>query len=286
MDSVITLENLVVSFDTQTRVLDLPKLEIGRGERVFVLGRSGSGKTTLARLIKGRVAPTVGRVTVLGAEPLARDVQRRVAMIDQAYYLVPRVSVIGNVLIGALGRVSAWRSLIGWYPAAEWEKAEAILREVELDGFGSRRVETLSGGQQQRVAIARALMQESDIILADEPISSLDPELAEDALRLLVDCAQRRDVTLIVNLHQPALAAKFATRLMGLVEGRIVYDGSPEKFTDETADLIYRNGGSVDILSAGSGLEARATSEEVTNDDAAATVAEKTRRPNLRLLGR
>ncbi|MEM7351708.1 MAG: ATP-binding cassette domain-containing protein [Acidobacteriota bacterium] len=243
--SVIRLEAIHVLYG-RTCALDLESLEIGAGERVFILGHSGSGKTTLSRLIKGRLKPSTGQVRVLGADPASaeakarRSIQRRVAMIDQEFHLVPRLTVVGNVLHGSLGRVSPWKSLVGWYPAAEWEKAEAILEEVGLEGLGHRRVETLSGGQRQRAAIARALMQEADVILADEPVSALDPELAEDALELLVDCVARRGVTLLVNLHQPELARRFASRLVGLANGGLVYDGPPEGFTEDDAELVYR----------------------------------------------
>ena len=116
----------------------------------------------------------------------------------------------------------------------------SLLGEVELSGLEQRRVETLSGGQRQRTAIARALMQDATIIIADEPVSNLDPELAEDALQLLVDCVARRDVTLLVNLHQPELARRFASRFVGLADGRLVYDGDPAGFTRADADLVYR----------------------------------------------
>ena len=245
---VIRLDGVHVLYGqtSPTMALDLERLEIGAGERVFVLGHSGSGKTTLSRLIKGRLKPSTGQVRVLGTDPAAaeaqarRSIQRRVAMIDQEFYLVPRLSVVGNVLHGCLGRVKPWKSLLGWYPAEEWQKAEAILEEVGLDGLGHRRVETLSGGQRQRAAIARALMQEADVILADEPVSALDPELAEDALELLMDCVARRGVTLLVNLHQPEVARRFASRLVGLANGLVVYDGDPSGFTDEDAELVYR----------------------------------------------
>jgi phosphonate transport system ATP-binding protein len=212
---------------------------------VFVLGASGSGKTTLARLVKGRVRPTTGTVRVLGEDPAesgaaGRAIQRRVAMIDQEFFLVPRSSVVSTALHGALGRTSPWRSLLGWFPPQEWEKAEAILREVGLEGVGGRRVESLSGGQRQRAAIARALMQEAEIIVADEPVSNLDPELAEDALELLVACVARRAETLVVNIHQPELARRFATRIVGLAAGRVVYDGAADGFTAEKAALLYR----------------------------------------------
>lgn len=229
--------------------LDIESLAVEPGERVFVLGRSGSGKTTLSRIIKGRLNPSTGEVTVHGARPtggapdVRRAMQRRIAMIDQEFHLVPRLTVVENVLHGCLGRVSPWRSLLGHYPAAEWAKAEAILGEVEMEGLGERRVENLSGGQRQRTAIARALMQEADVILADEPVSNLDPELAEDALELLDACAQRRGVTLMVNLHQPSLARRFATRILGLnEEGRVVYDGPPEAFGEAEARFLYMKG--------------------------------------------
>ncbi len=227
--------------------LDIESLTIRGGEKVFLLGHSGSGKTTLSRLIKGRLKPSSGSVRVFGEKPAGseakqqRSLQRRVAMIDQEFFLVPRMSVVGNVLAGCLGRVGLWRSLVGWYPSKEWRKAEEILQEVGLGTLGNRRVETLSGGQRQRAAIARALMQEAEIILADEPTSSLDPELAEDVLELLVECVSRRGVTLVVNFHQPALASRFASRFIGLADGRVVYDGPPEGFTEEHSRRVYRS---------------------------------------------
>ena len=229
-----------------TCALDIDRLSIARAERVFVLGRSGSGKTTLSRIIKGRLAPSSGKVRVLQTTSEKQSAvgngehTRKIAMIDQEFYLVPRLSVIDNILSGCLGRVSTWKSMLNWYPRRELGKAEGILREVDLERLGDRRVETLSGGQRQRTAIARALMQEADIILADEPVSNLDPELAEDALELLIDCVLRRGVTVIVNLHQPSLARRFASRIIGLSEGKVVYDGPPEYFTEEAAKFLYQ----------------------------------------------
>lgn len=277
---VIELDSVHVLFG-RTLALDLEHLEIGAGERVFVLGHSGSGKTTLSRLIKGRLKPSTGSLSVLGQPPTtngSRRQQRRVAMIDQEYFLVPRLSVVGNVLHGCLGRVSPWASLFGGYPSTEWQKAERILEEVELEGLGNRRVETLSGGQRQRTAIARALMQEADVILADEPVSALDPELAEDALELLVDCAMRRAVTLVVNLHQPELARRFATRFIGLAHGRMVYDGPPEGFTDEDAELVYR--GRLDAS-----ISANDSSGEIDDQPPRACAPPPASHPGLRLVG-
>lgn len=248
MATVIQLRGVHLLYG-RTCALDVERLDLSAGERVFVLGHSGSGKTTLSRIIKGRLKPSTGSVKILGQDPYRlererfRAYQRRVAMIDQEFHLVPRLRVVDNVLHGCLGRVSSWRSLLGWYPGEEWKKAEEILNEVGLGDLGDRRIETLSGGQRQRAAIARALMQEAEIILADEPVSALDPELAEDALELLVQCASRRGVTLVVNLHQPELARRFASRFVGLANGKIVYDGPPAGFTEEHARLVYRGNG-------------------------------------------
>ena len=249
----VELVDVHMLFDN-TCALDIESLRVQTAERVFVLGRSGSGKTTLSRLIKGRIQPSTGTVRVLGFNPAQRQGNgnarqvRRVSMIDQEFFLIPRLSVIDNVLAGCLGRVSAWKSMVGWYPVAELKKAESILREVNLDGQADQRVETLSGGQRQRTAIARALMQEADIILADEPVSNLDPELAEDALELLIECVLRREETLIVNLHQPSLARKFASRIVGLADGCVVYDGTPASFDDRAADFLYQSPGSANIV--------------------------------------
>lgn len=280
MSTVIAAHDLHVLFGS-TLALDLEHLSIEAGERVFVLGHSGSGKTTLSRLIKGRLRPTTGSVTVLGGDPATpnsaerRRLQRRVAMVDQEFFLVPRLSVVANVMSGALGRVPPLRSLLGFYPPDIWKKAEDILREVELQGLELRRVETLSGGQRQRTAIARALMQDADIIIADEPVSNLDPELAEDALQLLADCVARREVTLLVNLHQPELARRFASRFVGLADGRLVYDGDPAGFTQEHAELVYRGG-----------QYKRSKKESVAHDDTAKPVATATGHPGIRLVRR
>ena len=278
---VIALENVHVIYDGVC-VLDVGRLSVAPGERVFLLGRSGSGKTTLMRVIKGRARPATGRSLVMGEDPLSRrrrnrrEVQRRVAMVDQEFYLVPRMLVIENILAGSLGRVPRFWSLFGWYPRNEWANAERILAEVGLEGLGNRRVETLSGGQRQRAAIARALMQESEVILADEPISNLDPELAEDALDLLVACVERRNVTLVVTLHQPSLARRFATRLIGLSQGEVIYDGPPEGLTESVAAMVYR-----DTL-----VEDEVTIPRGHHDNASAAMEKPADIPNLRVLER
>jgi phosphonate transport system ATP-binding protein len=279
---VLRLEDVRLLYGS-TLALDIPRLEVAAGERVFVLGHSGSGKSSLSRLIKGRLRASSGRVEVLGEDPATgsrrrrREIQRRVAMIDQEFFLVPRMSVVANVLTGALGRVPRLPSLLGWYPEEAWRQAESVLREVGLQELAERRVETLSGGQRQRAAIARALMQEADVVVADEPISSLDPELAEDVLELLVQCTARRGVTLLVTLHQPELARRFASRFLGLADGRVVYDGPPEGFGKAHAEEIYR---SVDR-----GGDSGSGGDQDDGDGVAAAVATALPGPGLRLVG-
>jgi phosphonate transport system ATP-binding protein len=234
------MNDVSFSYDA-TVALSIDYVSIDPGERVFILGKSGSGKTTFSSLIKGRQRTKSGTVNILGEGPAwsNRSLQKRIAMVDQEFNLISRMSLIETVLSGALGRTSSWSSLLGIYPAHEWKKAGEIIQEVGLDGLGYRRIDTLSGGQKQRAAIARALMQEADILLADEPISNLDPELAEDALKLLVECVQRRNIALLVNLHQPRLARKFATRVLGLVDGKIQFDGDPESLSTSEEEFIY-----------------------------------------------
>ena len=267
---VVSIDRASVRFK-EALALYVQRLRVCSGERVFVLGRSGSGKTTLSRLIKGRLRATEGSVRVLDHDPSSfsrhahrKEFQHRVAMIDQEFYLVPRMNVIRNVLCGALGRLGTWKSVMGVFSTDEWEKAEGILREVEMEAFAERRIETLSGGQRQRVAIARALMQDADLILADEPVSNLDPELAEDSLELLVSVTDRRGLTLMVNLHQPRLAKRFASRVIGLHRGHIVFDGDPDGLSTESEELIYT--GPEPAMEPGN-------DENASYDNAAATIA-------------
>jgi phosphonate transport system ATP-binding protein len=236
----VVLSGVSFSYD-DTVALSVAHVSIDLGERVFILGKSGSGKTTLSGIIKGRLHPQTGSVDILGQGSAwtNRPLQKRIAMVDQEFNLVSRMTLIETVLSGALGRTSSLSTLFGRYPKAEWQKAEGILKEVGLEELGNRRIDTLSGGQKQRAAIARALMQQADILLADEPISNLDPELAEDALDLLVECVQRRNIALLVNLHQPRLARKFATRVLGLVDGKIHFDGNPESLSPTDEEFIY-----------------------------------------------
>ena len=195
-------------------VLHDVSLCVAAGEIVALQGPSGAGKTTLLRVAAGLV-PASGEV-VVGPDPLARP-----AMIFQHHALALRLGVRDNVLVGALSRIGLARTALRWWPAAELAHAEACLVRVELGGFGARRADTLSGGQRQRVAIARALAQNASVLLADEPVASLDPDSADLVMALLRDLAHRIGLAVLVSLHQPELARRFADRSLRIVDGRL-----------------------------------------------------------------
>ena len=190
------------------KVLRGISLEVAAGEMVALIGPSGAGKTTLLRAIAG-LLPTEGEIIAQG-QP---------ALVFQQHALANRLTARDNVLVGGLGRMGFWRAALRLWPSAEIALAKANLARVGLEGLGARRADRLSGGQRQRVAIARALHQQSHILLADEPVASLDPVLAEDVLGLLQDLARRDGLAVLVSLHQHELAARFADRLLSLEDG-------------------------------------------------------------------
>jgi phosphonate transport system ATP-binding protein len=225
-------------------VLAIDRLAIEPGERVAVVGPSGSGKTTLLRLLNGSLGPESGEASILGERLVPgrrqrREQRRRIGMIYQDFALVERASVFDNVLYGRLGHAHPWLSLVGHFAAEDRERAEAAIAEVGLQDQAAQRADALSGGQRQRVAIARVLAQEPALILADEPISNLDPALTEDILGLLVGACERRDATLVMSLHQPQLARQHGDRVIGLRGGRIVLDEPTDRLTPQALHEVY-----------------------------------------------
>lgn len=241
----VTLRGVTVRYTPEHRsALDLDQLVIGRGERVAIIGPSGAGKTTLLRLINGYVQPDAGQVTVLGLEITAdtrrrQEIRRRVGFVFQDFNLIERATTFQNVLWGRLGRVSPLWSLIGWFSEADKRAAMEAVVEVDLAEQAKQRADTLSGGQQQRVGVARVLAQEAEIILADEPVSNLDPALADDTLGLLAGVSTRYGATLIMSVHQPALAQRYAERIIGLHQGHIAYDGPAHMLNGQALQAIY-----------------------------------------------
>jgi phosphonate transport system ATP-binding protein len=220
-------------------------VRIEAGEMVGIIGRSGAGKSTLLRLINRLIEPTEGGIraggtdiTVLRGNAL-RLWRARTAMIFQQFNLVPRLDVLTNVLCGRLHGIGAPRMLLKLFSEAERVDAVNALDRMGLAGFAMNRADELSGGQQQRVAIARALMQRPNMILADEPIASLDPMNAKVVMDALADINQRDGITVLCNLHTLDTARAYCGRIVGMAGGRIVFDGLPEQLTDAVLRDIY-----------------------------------------------
>ena len=209
---MIEVRGLSKEYAGGVQALDDVSLDVEPGQFVALIGPSGAGKSSLLRCLNGFVTPTAGRVTVDGAVVTGagrmelRRIRARIGFVFQQFNLLRRLSVLDNVLVGRLAHASGWRSAIGWFAASDVARAGAALDRVGLGGLGDRRADTLSGGQQQRVAIARALVQEPRTILADEPMSSLDPALAESVMELLREINQQDGITVITSLHVLELA--------------------------------------------------------------------------------
>lgn len=225
------------------QVLDRVSFDVARGEFCVLLGRSGAGKSTLLRIVNGLTESSDGAIVFDGA-PLTRKtlraVRRRVATIHQQFNLVQRASVALNVLSGALAVTPFWRTTLGWYPGALRAKAYSLVQRVGLNaGQVFRRAQDLSGGQQQRVGIARAFMLDPDLILADEPVASLDPKVSRDVLTLLQGAARERGAAVLCSLHQVDLAREFGDRIVAIQAGRVLFDGPPEALSKAVIEAIY-----------------------------------------------
>ena len=210
-----------------------------------VIGPSGTGKSTLIRCINRLVEPTAGEILFHGLDlaklrgQALRAARRRIGMVFQEYNLVGRLTVMENVLSGRLGYIAPLKAWLRKYPPADVDAAFELLDIVGLTQFANRRADALSGGQRQRVGIARAVMQRPELLLADEPTSSLDPKTSVEIMELLVSIAESRRIPVILNIHNVPLARRFATHVIGMAEGRVVYDGSPEGLTDDYLKQIY-----------------------------------------------
>ena len=239
----LSFAHLVRRFPDGVRALDDVSFDVPQGQFCVVLGRSGSGKTTLLRSVNGLTDLDGGAVR-LGDTAMApatlRAIRRKVAMVHQSFNLVERASVAANVLSGAVAEAPAWRVHLGWYPAHLRARACAVLHRVGLDEIHlPRRAAALSGGQQQRVGIARALLLDPEVILADEPVASLDPAISREILTLLRDVARERGATVLCSLHQTDLARDFADRIVGMRHGRVAFDGPPARFDAAAEAALY-----------------------------------------------
>jgi phosphonate transport system ATP-binding protein len=210
-----------------------------------VIGPSGTGKSTLIRCINRLVEPTAGTILFHGRDlaqlrgKALRESRRRIGMVFQEYNLVERLTVMENVLSGRLGYVSPFKAWLRKYPQEDVNAAWELLDTVGLTPFANQRADTLSGGQRQRVGIARAIMQGPQLLLADEPTSSLDPKTSVEIMELMVRLAKIRRIPVILNIHNVPLAKRFANHVIGMAGGAVVYDGPPGGLTDDHLKLIY-----------------------------------------------
>jgi phosphonate transport system ATP-binding protein len=237
--------------------------DVAPGERVALLGQSGSGKTTLFKLLNGSIFPSSGKLLFRQTDVAAmneaelREMRRKIGCIYQQHYLVPNMSVLANTLSGALGRWGSVSTLINLiYPRpVEVDRAEHCLEAVGLKEKRRFRCDQLSGGQQQRLAIARTLMQEPEVILADEPVSSLDPVLSGEILDLLVRVADDARLTLLISLHQVDLARRYAQRIVALREGEIALDLLSANLDASCVEHLYRRSSDSSASAADSGMD-------------------------------
>lgn len=244
---MLKIEKLSKTYDSGTYALQDVSLVIDPGEFVVVLGKSGSGKSTLLRCINRLVEPTSGRIflnetEITGASPSRlRELRKKIGMVFQQYNLVERFSVQTNVLSGKLASMSNIASLLNLFPEADVEKSRQVLNRLGLAGKDLKRSDKLSGGQQQRVGLARALMQNPELILADEPVSSLDPATSNQIMDLLAEFNEKDGMAVICNLHLPSLAKAYGSRIIVLSKGRIVYDGSPTDLSEDKLNSFYNS---------------------------------------------
>ena len=246
--AVLSIRNVSKTF-AQHRALDGVSLEVRKGEMVALIGPSGSGKSTLLRSISGlqTIDPGAGVVQAFGAPVQAngkisgqvRDARKRIGFIFQQFNLVGRLTLFSNVVLGSLGRISPLRGIFGLWPQETKTAAMAALSRMGVAGYASQRANTLSGGQQQRGAIARALVQKAKIILADEPVASLDPVSARRVMESLMDLNRQDGLTVLVTLHQVDYALRYCSRVVALKAGKIVYDGPPDSLHKKQLIDIY-----------------------------------------------
>lgn len=242
---MLIIENLTKVYENGFKALDNVSFEVPDGQFVALIGLSGSGKSTLLRCINRLIEPTEGRIIWNGLDVTAvseeeiRFVRRRIGMIFQQFNLVRRSKVITNVLAGRLGYVSEMFSLLNYFPSEDRSRALANLERVGIRDQWNKRASALSGGQQQRVAIARALMQNPELMLADEPVASLDPATSHSVMKYL-DLLNKEDgLTIIASLHFLSLARTYADRVIALKDGKLEFDGPPAEIDNKRFKEIY-----------------------------------------------
>jgi len=242
---MLIIQDLTKSYDGKNFVLSKLNLNVQKGELVVIVGSSGAGKSTLIRCINRLIEPSSGKIIVNGEHVESanscklRKIRSRIGMIFQHHNLIGSTNVITNVLHGRLGETPFYKSLFGLYKSNDKREARQLLESMGLKEQIYQKANTLSGGQMQRVGICRALMQYPILLLADEPIASLDPASANIVMTCIKQAVNERGLACIVNLHQVDFAKKYATRIIGLKNGKIIFDNLPSKLTDIIIEEIY-----------------------------------------------
>jgi len=243
---MIKIENLSHTYENRKEdAIKNINLHINKGESLVIIGSSGSGKSTLLKCINRLVEPKSGKILINGENILncnikkAINIRGKIGMIFQNFNLIERETVLKNVLNGRLRYNSTFNTILGKFSKEDYAIAKENLARVGLQGYENERVTNLSGGQKQRVAISRALSQKPDIILADEPVSSLDPKLMKEIMDLLKGICMEKGITLISCLHFLDFAKRYGSRIIGIREGEIVFDGKPEELTEKDIVEIY-----------------------------------------------
>lgn len=242
---MLELKDLKKRYKSGPWVLEGISLVVPKGQITGLIGPSGAGKSTLIRCINRLIEPTSGEIWLddvclskLSITKM-REQRRRIGMIFQEYALVERLSVMENVLSGRLGYLPFYKSFLRLFPQKDIDNAFRYLERVGLIDHVNKRADELSGGQRQRVGIARALAQEPELLLVDEPTASLDPKTSRQIMRLIEEICQERDLPAIINIHDVPLAKQFATRIVGLQGGKIVFDGEPQELNESMLTRIY-----------------------------------------------
>ncbi|MCA0457055.1 MAG: phosphonate ABC transporter ATP-binding protein [Chloroflexi bacterium] len=242
---MLVIENITKVYDNGFVALKGINLEIPDGQFVAIIGLSGSGKSTLLRCINRLIEPTSGRIIWNGVDVTAasdeelRLIRRRIGMIFQQFNLVKRSSVLNNVMSGRLGYVNPLFSLVNHFPGQERKRAMAALERVGIADKAHNRAGNLSGGQQQRVGIARALMQDPELMLADEPVASLDPATSHSVMKYLQELNKQDGISILCSLHFLSLARAYADRVIALKDGKLEFDGLPKDIDEDRFRQIY-----------------------------------------------
>jgi phosphonate transport system ATP-binding protein len=246
--TLLSIRDLKKTYENGTQALKGVSFDVKKGEFLVVIGLSGSGKSTLLRCLNRLHDPSSGQIMYNNRDIAKahgdeiRQVRKKIGMIFQHFNLVPRYSVLKNVLMGRLGMLPSFKSMMGFFSSQDQEKALEYLKLVGIREKAALRADNLSGGQQQRVAIARALTQGPEVLLADEPVASLDPATCHTVMDYLKKVNQELGITIICNLHFLSLVRQYATRVIALKGGEIVFEGSPNQITDEWFQKIYGEG--------------------------------------------